>query len=516
MFDKIIINKSQFQYILFCSILLFPICYFPYSLDLSVFAMCGKTIAKGGKLYIDAIDIKAPAIYYFFSFIHYFTHSTAIGLRIFDFFWQIATIILLKNLILNSSQNYRASYFAGLAYSLSYTALNYTCTTQVESFIPLPMIIILNLYFNKNRTLLNNLVIGVLFGLVLSLKITFSVILIPFLFDILISEKNLLQSKSKTIIQITIFSLMSFLFTFIPLLDNDVFKAYIVLNKFMIAYISNPQYNLDLVKNFIIQTGSFFGNNYSISFVVLFSFGILYYLNSKGKIQKFLAFNLWLLVLMLICVFVEKKMFTYHYSRVHLFTSIICGFGFSFVFDFVKSNKINFNSLNKIANVFILALFLLLSPFSRYFNLLKPIYLFYTDTYKYYAYFDSKEINNCHLKSEYEITEFIKSGFNQNEKLSVISVGGNTINLMLNNSKYSPLLQSCFYYSETVPKEYQLLFKANLYESKWLVIAKQDIFLFKDKSSWEYLQNDTYNYQYVINNFDLVKELPTYKVFKRK
>ncbi|MCX6147229.1 MAG: glycosyltransferase family 39 protein [Candidatus Kapabacteria bacterium] len=508
--------KSSTIYLLICGIILFPIIYFPYSLDLSVFALCGKTIANGGKLYVDIIDIKTPAIYYFFSFIHSLTNSNEIGLRIFDYFWQLTTVFIIRITVLKISKDSMASFFSGILYSFSYTTLNYTCTTQAESFIALPMLLILHVFLLDNKSILNKLILGILFGLVISLKITFGVIVIPFLLDI-ISQNNL-SNKNKIwfILTVFLFALGTFLFTFTPLLDKEVFSAYIVMNKFLIAYIKHPPYDLELIKSFIKNTGTFIGENYSLVFSFFLVLGVFSISQSKEIILKFLKLNFMLFLFMIFSVVIEKKFFQYHYSRFYLFTSILCGFGISLVVSTIKNNSLQFNLFNKVLITIIFILSLFLSPISRYINILQPIYLFYTDKSKYYHFFDSKEINNCHLVSEKEVVEYLKVYYKPSEKVDVISVGGNTINMMLNNPRFSPLIQSCFFYSDGVPYEYLRLYQINLLSSDWLIFATKDIFLYKNKSSWDYLINDTTNYQYVIDNFEMVKEVPAYKVFKRK
>ncbi len=509
-------NKESIYFLLVCSILLLPICFFPYSLDLSIFSICGKTISNGGKLYVDAIDIKAPAIYYFFAFIHKITNSNIIGIRLFDYFWQLITIYSVRKLIINSSNNTIAANVFGVFYSFSYIALNYSCTTQIESFIALPMAIIIHYYLNKEKSIINNIIIGCLIGIIISLKITFGVIVIPFIIDIFITKEFTIYQKIKQIYQISFFSILIFLITFLPLLDKEVYNGFINTNKFLIYYINQPPYNLDLIKEFIKKTGLFLGDNYSITFAFLFSIGALSFLQNKDTDNKFISIVLMQFVLMFICIFVEKKLFQYHYSRIYLFTSIISAFGFAIVYHVIFIEFNNYNRLKKIVLYFLITFLLIISPLPRYVILWKPVYLYFTNIDSYYSFFDSKELNNCHLKSEYEIVEYLKINYKQNEKIDVISVGGNTINMMLQNPKYSPLIQSCLYFSESIPIEYKLQFHKDLRNSKWLVIGKKDLFIFNTNTSWESLKNDTLNYKYVMQNFILVKELPTYNVFKRK
>lgn len=500
------------------SIILLPICYFPFTTDLSIFAMCGKTIANGGKLYIDAIDIKAPAIYYFFAFIHLITNSNEIGVRIFDFCWQLITALSISMLVMRTSSNRIASFTSGLLYSLSYTVLNFTSTTQVESFIALPLTLALNLYINKRNSTSSNIIIGILFGLIISLKITLGVLIFPIFLDIISNKALSLKHRFKSIITILVSLMFSFLFTLIPLLDKEVFTAYLIINKFLYVYISNPQFDMDLIKNFIKNTGNFWGDLYSITFSIFLIFGSYYFLKSKDKIQKLLGISILGIVFLLLSILIEKKLIPYHYSRIYLFNSIIGSFGLSYLIESIKNLNLKLNLINKIVISSMVIFLLIFSPIVRYTNLLKPMFYFYTDYNKYNSFFDTKTSQNCYRKSEYDVYLFLKANYNKTEKIDIISVGGNAIYTLLNNPKYSALLQSCFYYANFAPNEYKLMFRKDLEESVWLVIATKDEFHYNwhNRTSWQSLQNDTPNYQYVMNNFEMVKEVPAYKVFKRK
>ena len=149
---RIFSSNSYFYFLLI--IILFPIIFFPISSDISIFALGGKTIAQGGNIYADYLDLKPPMIFIIYAFLYKTIGISEIALRSFDFVIQMFTAILIFRFVKDYFENKIAAIFSAIAYSLSYSTLSYSQTLNPESFVGL---IIMSVLFLMSKNSINTL-----------------------------------------------------------------------------------------------------------------------------------------------------------------------------------------------------------------------------------------------------------------------------------------------------------------------------------------------------------------------
>jgi hypothetical protein len=164
--------RLRYEYFALAAAVLFllPVLFYPISPDLSIFVSGGRTIAGGGRIYKDFVDLKPPLVYYFFSIVYSITGWKEFNIRIFDFAWQVATILSVYLVTKKTTGRKSPAAAAAVIYSISYASLQYLNTFQVESLICLPLAWLIYLQVSDKDNLGRLVTKAILMGLICSMK----------------------------------------------------------------------------------------------------------------------------------------------------------------------------------------------------------------------------------------------------------------------------------------------------------------------------------------------------------
>lgn len=503
--------KHNKLFLIFSIFLLIPTLFFPMFGDIAIFLEAGRTIATGGKIYVDYIDIKPPAFYYFFAIIYKIFGYSEFGIRLFSFFWQVITLILLDLIITKNFDRKELSSISTLIYCISFTVLGYNSSVTPESFLGL--LILLFFYFFDKLNNRNAIFLGIILGIAISFKYTFGVIL--FVFFILNWKYNR-KFFLKYSILIIISSIITFIIGFLPLLDSSIYSGFKDVNNFIKYYSSIPSLNNEFIKLVLTQTSNLFTYYYSMTFFIFLIIGIYISLsNSIYKENKIIIGLIIIAFLLFLTIILEKKLSVFHYPRLLVPFSVLSAIGFYEIISQIKWKQLGL--IGKFLFIFAIPMMMLFSPLPRY---LKEI----LNTKAYFSNnFDSKyqiDGDNVVIRISYkDAANYIRSKANRNDFIKVISIGGNMINYFLPEFRLSALPQSCFYYGNYDIKNWQKIHNDEIKISDWIIVQNNDnhpIINGHNRTSYESLLNDSVNFKYIQDNFTLDTTITPFIIFKRK
>lgn len=138
--------SKRIEYMLFVLIVFLvlgaalPILTFPLGLDQGIFAVIAQEINAGRQPYIDAFDIKPPAIFYLYAFSLRLFGNTTPAIRALDLLFAPLIMLLLFNLT-RQLANYRAGLWAALFFGTIYFREDFWTLSQNDGLANLPMIL---------------------------------------------------------------------------------------------------------------------------------------------------------------------------------------------------------------------------------------------------------------------------------------------------------------------------------------------------------------------------------------
>ncbi len=514
-------KKNDIIIILTAAALLVPLLFFPISLDLSIFASAGKVIAEGGKIYVDYVDVKPPLIYYIFAGIYELFGWDTIFLRLFDYFWQLASVISLLIVMKKLLNNRAPAYISIIIYVLAYIGMNYENTTQCEGLTALPLVWLIYLLAKKGNSPAAQITAGVLAGFITALKYSFGIIILPILiFDIVYSD-NILEFLKKAGRQAAGFLAAMLLFS-LPLFDSEVREGFFNLIKYLSFYSNNPPLSIGYLGISIKVIGGYLGARYSLLLTIAFFFG-LYFLLSKNKIafnkkNEFLLISLFLIFSLLASVFFEKKYYFYHHLRYYLPMVMITGIGL------YEIGKLVFKGTNGFGlRTFILSMFLIFAlvfgPFVRYGYYALTPYYYFADREKYLTVFDKPSSMEDITVEQRKIASVLKKNLKKNDKLLIMSIESNPLYQMTDAGRISKYALSSMYFGKGAPAEWEAGIFNEIKSADWIVIQsrlRQFIFNGHNKTVMESLKERKEMYDYFIKNFTAVDTSTSLYVFKRR
>ena len=259
---------------------------------------------------------------------------------------------------------------------------------------------------------------------------------------------------------------------------------------------------------------------YSLTFFIVFIIGIFFSFrleknnNNKGRFFRFLIL---LTVLLFLSALFEKKIAIYHYTRVLALISVFSGFGFKIGFERIKNywnNSIYQNAI--IVTILLFSLFF--SPALRMVNVMLTGYYFFEDKQRYDKKYQ-RDDNSVELRTDYlKVADMFLKNHKRDERITIISTGGNMINFFLKGKGISKFAHSSFYFSNIrIPKwEQDLLLEFKT--TKWIAVQENDIHPYitgHNKSSWESLQKNKVMFDYIKSNFTVFDSSAIFVIFKR-
>lgn len=505
-------------------VLLLPLIFFPYSGDLAIFVKAGYFINHGLKPYVDFIDIKPPAIYYVFAFIEKIFGYSEIGIRLFDYLYQFITCLVLIKTINYFTSNRIAAFSAGYVYAIVYTALGYSQTTQVESLYGLLILGIINSYRLKN--IYKYLSIGFLIGIITGLKYTAGLILAGVIIYELFNSTDNIDKKLSIRIHNSLFICLSFIFsltlTLSPLFDSAIRAGYINTFSYTLQYSQIVPFNIDFIKILIRGMAENYAYNYTLPLTLLAFYGVTIILRNninKSKYYFLIELSIIIFIFDFLSVIAEKKFFPYQFSRVFVPLIILTAYGGIELCKLYENRRNSLNYLSKSLLLFIILLGVLISPVLRYTKLFYPIYLYNTNISKYDELIDTHR-PETYLKRTYQksVANFINSQIQPQDKVFMVCTGSNQLFCFINSNHFANFFQSSFFLGSISPMTWINSAKAETLSSRYLIFSDIDgsyTIFGHSMSSWEAFINNKDLKVILDNNFKEIKDIGSFKIFKR-
>lgn len=475
--------KNFIIYIFICALALFPIMYFPLSGDLGLFLTGVKIMNAGGLPYKDIMDIKPAILFYILKYITDVIGTGEYSLRIFDFFIQIIISSFIYLLMYKATKNKFQSMIGGILYCISYTALNFA-GTQIETMIGIVVVPTIYWQVYKREKYFLFAVVGLLVGLFTGMKYTLGIILAAILIDDVFFAKINFSSLLKKYSLTAIGFIIGFGITLLPYLNPEIAQGYGELKDYFIFYASIPKVNLALITLIITELGTYMGNYHSLFLTFLLILCMLYtYKNNnkdnsnliqdENKLNTLIRIAFIFVVLLLFSCIVERKFFSYHLFRINSSLAVLWSIGAVYLLSEYRSNTSK-NAFAKFILVFGAIFFIVFSPLSRYINLLKVPYYFYTDTQKYdELYTRSLGVNFTRIQHK-QVAEYINRHTTADDKVNIASTGSGYVTYLLNTTHHSKFAQSSYYVFPKANQKYIDDFANEMKEAKYTVMQVND------------------------------------------
>lgn len=509
-------NKKFYLALVISGILLFPLLFFPFTGDQSIFALGGKMMFDGLNLYENYIDLKPPMVFIYYGLISLFAGTEEIFFRLFEYIWQLLTVIMIYRVVKSKLSEFEA-ISSVILYSAVYISMNYSQTLQPEGFINLFVILLIAIQFRESQNLWSYVFKGILIGIATSFKFTFGILLIIIFIDDYFKSKNLL-SFSKTTLIIILSMGLAFSISFFPLLNSESFIGYKNVLEYLSFYSNYPPISISLIKESIVKLSVFFGDNYSILLLIFVSSGIFSIIRKEeSNSNKLLILNA--LLLLLFSIATEKKFHEYHFLRMLVPLSIFAAIGFKIIFQNIKNHS-HCNNYCKLLAIPLIALLLLLSPIPRLFNIAKIPAIAFSGKDKYDQLFEIEGSTQLLRVQYFQISNYIDKNFPENAKVVLVATGSNQINLLL-YPKYqlSSFSQSCFYLGNGAPENWKSKFHDEFSTAEVLIIQNNDsnpLITGHNFTSLESIRNNQQLNQLLINNFVPIFNTKNFFIFEKK
>lgn len=524
-------RKDVFAYTIF-AIILFPVIFGFLGTDSAIYLQAGSTILNGEKIYVDFIDIKTPLFFTSYSIISLLINGDPNYLHLFIFIILLFTTVFLFHFI-KKEFNYRIALSTSIIYSLTTLIVGHTLYYHTEIIYGFLLLLII-VYYTKNyeanddryfkKSSLNRLKLGVLIGLYISLKYTFAIVLIPFLFiDFFYDNPDFKNSLKKNLY---VYPLM--LFTIIAshfwLVDSQIFEGYKETLRLLSNYANHPPISSKLLRDIVKVTGQFFGDHLSLLFTFSAFVGFIsVFKNTWTSKQKFIIITSFLLVgALLLSVYIERKLIIYHFSRLLIPFSIISGIGIVLLTEKLKdfwtntTNKTMFRTL-----IFIFVLFLLIiGPIARYIGILRFPYNAIKGKEKYYKFIDQQRPNFFNYTEKLKLVDFVNRNYDSSYQTFIISIGSFDLIYELKTKVIKKLPQRNAFLPKPSNTSFYDEFIKFLKTSDLLIFQKNDG-MFENltgntKSSLQLAKEDKLANRIIEENYKIMYETNVYVVYQKK
>lgn len=467
-------------YIVLVLLCLFPILSFPISHDHAIFYFGGKAILEGKLLYRDFVDVKPPLIYYVFAAIQTVFGSSELAMRLFDFLWQLLTVVSLRFIFLRWTQSERLTYGSLVVYALSYTISNYSSTLQCETLAVLPMLWLFYLYHQYYNKIAAWLAIGVLYACLVYLKYTFGIVLLPlFLFDFFRCKPGIGKLALRYAVFLVGFSIISALLFFPLLYAHHGMEYYVTVLTFTRDYAAQHS---QLVIGASLQSLFLY---YADKFSLVFSLGaatavfLLYkQRQSMPHTQRdIFYFLLTQYAFLLFSIIVEQKFIPYHFSRLYGISAPFVAFGIYTLWYRLRAAWQLPHLLRRLAIGISVAFLLLATPLPRFARIAYGAFLYVTSPEGYTAMYtkSNAEESVIILADQLEAVELMHEYMHPHENVAIVSVAAPCVYYYLQPRTAPALPGAQFYLPEECPQAWRQLFVQQLRTSDWLVVQTNDI-----------------------------------------
>lgn len=466
------------------SLILLPTLVQPIGSDYSIFLLGGKNILNGGKPFVDFIDIKPIGVYYFFSLIFATFGSNPFYHQLFFALLNIFSALIVVQLFLDNKFTPIESLIAPIPMLLTISTYDFNNRMQLENLFIFFILIIIFLLFRKHfrdsyskpfRNELYCIIIGFLAGFLTFLKYTFgfSIFLaIAYLFQEQASDK--LKRKYIGLVLLS-FLVAVFIFILPILIDENSKLGFIAVQKYLSYYFTiqlqtNGNCFEYTIKNFV----NFWAENFSVLFTVLAFYGYWQIFTKAGtsirdsNLIRLINLGLFLGIF---SIFIENKLFNYHFLRILPFLSPFVSLGAIEIYNTIKN--MNLSARRKTVAIFILTI-ILLSPMPKYTYRSLPFFYFFLDKSKYQSFYE-KDLPTYHLQQQTEISKFLNPKLQAKDTILCVSISSAQIYLNLRTNIVPRFPLSCFYLSTfTLPQNWKRWLNEDFIHYQYIIFQNDD------------------------------------------
>ncbi len=312
------------------ALLLMTMLAFPMGNDQAIFEVCGALIVKKGAIpFRDFLEMKQPLIFYIYSLSTFLFGRHEWSIRLLDVLYHIVSLTIYYKIVRKVYKNEYIALVAILLYAVYFLSGGYWITAETESFALLPQLGILYFLISAFETTDKQQILGyaILAGactiLVISIKITLGLIAIPVILSIIFFSKRRPVGNS------TFF--MSFILSSVVFAIGEIYWLWA--SKGLQNLILTFQWFGNYTSNYspLFGIATFKDTYYKLvpaQFLVTFTSSLLavgIYAVAKHPISNksektsslsfFRFFCLLSIVFGILGVLLERKAYTYHYTR---------------------------------------------------------------------------------------------------------------------------------------------------------------------------------------------------------
>ncbi len=513
-------NIKSMIFVFVCSIPLVLLLFQPISGDLSIYLQGARTIIEGRQLYLDFLDLKPPAFYYLYVIIEFISHGNEVIIRLFEYLMQLCTVFILYTIIMDKFKEKRFAGIVIFIYSLSYSVLGYSNYLHGESWFNLLILMVL-LFQTKQNSNYNTIMIGIITGIIISIKYSFGIIVLPLLlFDIIIKENSIKSIIRKHLI-ILFISIIIVGLSFIVLLNSNMYSDYLEVINYLKYYSSQPPFGLNTIKSLIEGISIFFADNYSLFFSFLIPISFLTIIKQRStlslKQKQFIILNFLMLCFLFLSVVIERKLVVFHFIRIYPFLTFFISYSIMELIDtYKKLGKIN-EYLHIIIVAVTISFVIVFSPISRFINYLPTVYYKIFNEEKFDEFY-TKSGDSIILRKVYKNINLYLEKF-ENQQIILVSIGGNLINYNIKNNRVSKFSQSTFYFSNANIQKWKNEIVEEFRTANLIIIQTNDnhpILNGHNFTSMEMVERTAKLNELLNLKFELDTTIEPFKIFKNK
>jgi hypothetical protein len=306
-----------------------------------------------------------------------------------------------------------------------------------------------------------------------------------------------------------------------PVVLTDARGGFLEMLGYLKVYNAQPPFNLALISMMFKQVYSFFGDIFSLSLSlsVAMSVNIVFLGRGSERQQQTIFLCVLLSALMLLSVLAERKFITAHYVRTFVPLVLAASFGLYHYIVTLRKNAGMIGSAGKLLGFILIVGLIVFSPVLRALKEFVAVRHALTSEQRYDEYYTDSFAYKPQPAELKMICEYLTLHRNIPEKSFVMGIGAAHINTKINEQPWSVFAHSQYYFANGVSQSW----KNRLYEemklADWIVLLTKDVYPFQnghDRSSEQSLEQDTNARKYLHDNFALVAEFRSSKIYHRK
>lgn len=307
------------------AVLLGAIIGFPLGMDQGMFVHCARVLNEGGTLYVDAYDVKPPAIHSLYAMALWLPFSPEMAVRLFEFAWNLLTCFALWQALQAWAPTVRVS--AVLVFAGIMVASGHPNTAQPETFAALPFAALLWAVNQPPRVRM--LVYGIAGGLAIGLKPTMALAGIP----LLLLERSRLPTAYLFVVPIL--AMLTAGVTVVPVLvQPDGLDALRLMVEAQVAFGASTHSLVTTYVSGLTATARWFTLSVGLPIVVM---AVIAYRRSRMLAEVRLA--TWLLLALFVSVIIEHRFPPYHLLRMAAPLAFLAAIGLGHVLEFVHQRR---------------------------------------------------------------------------------------------------------------------------------------------------------------------------------